>query len=45
MELRPTFPWRTERIELFLLEPAHVTVPYVEWLNDPESTAIWKAAS
>ena len=34
MELSPAFPWRTERIELFLLEPAHVTVRYVEWLCD-----------
>ena len=36
MHLRPTFPWRTERVELFLLEPAHVGEAYVGWLADPQ---------
>jgi ribosomal-protein-alanine N-acetyltransferase len=26
--------WRNPRVELFLLEPAHVTADYVGWLND-----------
>lgn len=34
MHLRPTFPWRTERVELFVLEPGHVTDEYVSWLSD-----------
>ncbi|MEX0734718.1 MAG: GNAT family protein [Steroidobacteraceae bacterium] len=36
MNLAPAFPWRTERVELFLLEPGHVTDEYVAWLQDPE---------
>ncbi|MGH8131440.1 MAG: GNAT family N-acetyltransferase [Steroidobacteraceae bacterium] len=36
MELAPSFPWRTERMELFLLEPVHVTTAYVGWLRDPK---------
>jgi [ribosomal protein S5]-alanine N-acetyltransferase len=36
MQLQPTFPWRTERVELFLLEPAHVSAAYVDWLADPQ---------
>jgi RimJ/RimL family protein N-acetyltransferase len=35
MQLQPTFPWRTERVELFVLEPAHVSDAYVGWLADP----------
>ncbi len=35
MDLTPAFPWRTERVELFLLEPRHVTDEYVGWLKDP----------
>ena len=36
MDLAPAFPWRTERVELFLLEPGHVTDEYVGWLRDRE---------
>jgi ribosomal-protein-alanine N-acetyltransferase len=36
MQLQPTFPWRTGRVELFLLEPAHVSAAYVDWLADPQ---------
>ncbi len=36
MQIRPAFPWRTERVELFLLEPQHVTDRYVAWLCDPD---------
>ena len=36
MDLAPAFSWRTERMELFLLEPGHVTNEYVGWLRDPE---------
>lgn len=36
MQLQPTFPWRTERVELFVLEPAHVSEAYVGWLADPQ---------
>ncbi|HEY7639575.1 MAG TPA: GNAT family N-acetyltransferase [Steroidobacteraceae bacterium] len=36
MQLQPTFPWRTQRVELFLLEPGHVSSAYVGWLSDPE---------
>lgn len=35
MRLAPTFPWSTERVELFVLEPSHVTDEYVSWLSDP----------
>lgn len=34
MELIAAFPWRTERVELFVLEPEHVTDEYVSWLRD-----------
>lgn len=27
--------WRADKVELFLLEPDHVTETYVGWLNDP----------
>ena len=36
MELESAFPWRTERVELFLLGPELVTERYVAWLCDPE---------
>jgi RimJ/RimL family protein N-acetyltransferase len=36
MKLEPTSSWRTDRIELFLLEPQHVGPAYVAWLQDPE---------
>jgi RimJ/RimL family protein N-acetyltransferase len=36
LELGSAFPWRTERVELFLLEPEFVTERYVSWLCDPE---------
>lgn len=35
MQLVPTFPWCSRDVELFLLEPDHVTADYVQWLNDP----------
>lgn len=35
MKLTPTLQWQTQRIELFLLEPEHVSAAYVGWLNDP----------
>lgn len=36
MRMECTPRWRSERAELFLLEPAHVGPAYVGWLNDPE---------
>lgn len=36
MNLHPVAPWRSGNVELFLLEPAHVTESYVGWLNDRE---------
>lgn len=36
MHLAPTPHWRTEHVELFLLEPHHVGSTYVGWLNDTE---------
>jgi len=38
MRVEPQFRWRTPRVELFLLEPAHVTGDYVSWLADREVT-------
>jgi RimJ/RimL family protein N-acetyltransferase len=35
MKIEPQPAWKTQRIELFLLEPEHVTPAYVDWLNDP----------
>lgn len=35
MRLEPSFPWSTRRVELFILEPSHVTREYVGWLGDP----------
>jgi RimJ/RimL family protein N-acetyltransferase len=35
MRLDATPGWKGQRVELFLLEPAHVTERYVGWLNDP----------
>jgi ribosomal-protein-alanine N-acetyltransferase len=35
MRLVPSFPWRTAQLELFVLEPEHVSDAYVAWLNDP----------
>ena len=36
MRLKPTPNWKSERTELFLLEPDLVTDSYVSWLNDPK---------
>lgn len=36
MIIAPTPVWSSETVELFLLEPGHVTEGYVSWLNDPE---------
>jgi [ribosomal protein S5]-alanine N-acetyltransferase len=38
MQLAPRFPWRTNRVELFVLEPEHVGDAYVSWLRDPQVT-------
>lgn len=35
MELPTTPEWRHGDVELFLLEPGHVSPDYVRWLNDP----------
>jgi RimJ/RimL family protein N-acetyltransferase len=35
MLLQADTHWRDDRVELFLLEPAHVGPAYVGWLNDP----------
>jgi ribosomal-protein-alanine N-acetyltransferase len=34
MRVEPTDHWRTDQVELFLLEPEHVGDAYVGWLND-----------
>ncbi len=36
MRAPATAHWRTELLELFLLEPGHATEEYLEWLNDPD---------
>lgn len=36
MRLAPTRLWQSDAVELFLLEPPHVTSSYVSWLNDPQ---------
>lgn len=36
MRLEPRPRWRSDRVELFLLQPEHVGPAYVGWLNDPE---------
>ncbi len=35
MRIAATPRWRTEALELFVLEPGHVGPAYVGWLNDP----------
>lgn len=36
MQLEQSPHWRSDRLELFLLEPRHVGPHYVGWLNDAE---------
>ncbi len=36
MHLTPSPNWQDDAIELFLLEPSHVSTDYVAWLNDPD---------
>ncbi len=35
MRLESDETWRDDVVELFLLEPRHVSAAYVSWLNDP----------
>lgn len=35
MKIKPTERWLSDSIELFLLDPTHVTASYVSWLNNP----------
>lgn len=35
MIIESSAAWRGERVELFVLEPEHVSEAYVGWLNDP----------
>jgi RimJ/RimL family protein N-acetyltransferase len=35
MRLTATTRWKGQRVELFVLEPVHVTDNYVAWLNEP----------
>lgn len=36
MRIDRTARWADDRVELFALEPKHVTPAYVSWVNDPE---------
>ena len=35
MRLAPSPRWRSDSVELFVLEPGHASDEYVGWLNDP----------
>lgn len=36
MQIETTSRWRDQAVELFLLQPSHVSPAYVGWLNDPQ---------